>query len=81
MNKDQIFFFLKISVKAEQLDEEKEAFDDAEKGKLAPETETKTTKTPDKKPIVTESETKNPVGETGDAKDEEKKSNGAHTPV
>merc|ERR1712111_16048 len=35
--------------KAEQLDEEKEAFDDAEKGKLAGETEK--SKTPDKNPL------------------------------
>merc|ERR1712004_897549 len=43
--------------KAEQLDEEKEAFDDAEKGKLAGETEK--SKTPEKKPITAETETKN----------------------
>jgi len=61
--------------KSEQLDEEKEAFDDAEKGKLAAETEK--TKTPDKKPI-TETETKN---ENDAENKEEKKSNGAHTPV
>merc|ERR1712047_141076 len=42
--------------KAEQLDEEKEAFDDAEKGKLAGETEK--SKTPEKKPITAETETK-----------------------
>jgi len=61
--------------KAEQLDEEKEAFDDAEKGKLAGETEK--SKTPDKKPITAETETKNEDAENK----EEKKSNGAHTPV
>ena len=69
------FFPLKISEKAEQLDEEKEAFDDAEKGKLAGETEK--SKTPDKKPITAETETKNEDAENK----EEKKSNGAHTPV
>jgi len=62
----------------EPLEEEKEAFDDAEKGKLAPSTgdEVKVvaTKTPEKKPEV---ETK---PETEENK-EEKKSNGAHTPV
>ena len=66
---------MKISEKAEQLDEEKEAFDDAEKGKLAGETEK--SKTPDKKPITAETETKNEDAENK----EEKKSNGAHTPV
>merc|ERR1712004_583501 len=48
--------------KAEQLDEEKEAFDDAEKGK---------SKTPEKKPITAETETKNEDAENK----EEKKSN------
>ena len=66
---------MKISEKAEQLDEEKEAFDDAEKGKLAGETEK--SKTPEKKPITAETETKNEDAENK----EEKKSNGAHTPV
>jgi len=63
--------------KSEPLDEEKEAFDDAEKGKLAGETE-KATKTPDKKPITEQTETK---PETDAENKEEKKSNGAHTPV
>jgi len=59
----------------EPLEEEKEAFDDAEKGKLAPSTgDVQVTKTPEKKP---EAETK---PETEENK-EEKKSNGAHTPV
>ena len=68
---------MKISDKSEPLDEEKEAFDDAEKGKLAGETE-KATKTPDKKPITEQTETK---PETDAENKEEKKSNGAHTPV
>merc|ERR1712228_608198 len=60
----------------EPLEEEKEAFDDAEKGKLAPSTENVqvVTKTPEKIP---EAETK---PESEEVK-EEKKSNGAHTPV
>merc|ERR1712029_1088409 len=61
----------------EPLEEEKEAFDDAEKGKLAPSNEVtnvQVTKTPEKK---VEAETK---PETEENK-EEKKSNGAHTPV
>lgn len=58
----------------EPLEEEKEAFDDAEKGKLAPSGEQPVKATPDKKPEV---ETK---PETEENK-EEKKSNGAHTPV
>jgi hypothetical protein len=59
----------------EPLEEEKEAFDDAEKGKLAPSGGSEPVKsTPDKKP---EAETK---PETDENK-EEKKSNGAHTPV
>jgi len=59
----------------EPLEEEKEAFDDAEKGKLAPSTgDVQVTKTPEKIP---EAETK---PETEENK-EEKKSNGAHTPV
>ena len=73
----RFFFLLKISDKSEPLDEEKEAFDDAEKGKLAGETE-KATKTPDKKPITEQTETK---PETDAENKEEKKSNGAHTPV
>merc|ERR1712228_1032237 len=55
----------------EPLEEEKEAFDDAEKGKLAPSAgdEVKVVpKTPEKKPEAEENT-------------EEKKSNGAHTPV
>merc|ERR1711971_1381662 len=62
----------------EPLEEEKEAFDDAEKGKLAPSTEVtnvQVTKTPEKK--LVEEETK-PESEENK---EEKKSNGAHTPV
>jgi len=61
----------------EPLEEEKEAFDDAEKGKLAPSAgdEVKVVpKTPEKKP---EAETKPETEENT----EEKKSNGAHTPV
>jgi len=61
----------------EPLEEEKEAFDDAEKGKLAPSTGENVqvvTKTPEKIP---EAETK---PESEEVK-EEKKSNGAHTPV
>merc|ERR1712203_415246 len=58
----------------EPLEEEKEAFDDPEKGKLA---EEPVKATPDKKPAEI-TETKKP--ETEDNK-EEKKSNGAHTPV
>lgn len=58
----------------EPLEEEKEAFDDAEKGKLAPSGGEPVKATPDKKP---ETETK---AETEENK-EEKKSNGAHTPV
>ena len=74
-----IFLLLSFAAKSgEPLEEEKEAFDDAEKGKLAPSTgdEVKVvaTKTPEKKPEV---ETK---PETEENK-EEKKSNGAHTPV
>jgi len=70
----------KFSAKSgEPLEEEKEAFDDAEKGKLAPSTgdEVKVvaTKTPEKKPEVVETKP-----ETEENK-EEKKSNGAHTPV
>merc|ERR1739838_1186078 len=62
----------------EPLEEEKEAFDDAEKGKLAPSTDVtnvQVTKTPEKK--LVEEET-NPEAEENK---EEKKSNGAHTPV
>jgi len=64
----------------EPLEEEKEAFEDAdaEKGKLAPSGDDQVKPTPDKKPVVTE-ETK-PETEAADNK-EEKKSNGAHTPV
>ena len=71
-----IYFSLsKILAKSgEPLEEEKEAFDDPEKGKLA---EEPIKATPDKKPAET-TETKKP--ETEDNK-EEKKSNGAHTPV
>jgi len=60
----------------EPLEEEKEAFDDPEKGKLAEEVKP----TPEKKAIVEETtttETKKPESE----EKEEKKSNGAHTPV
>jgi len=61
----------------EPLEEEKEAFDDAEKGKLAPSTvDVQVKSTPEKKPEVAP-ETK---PETEENK-EEKKSNGAHTPV
>ena len=75
-----ILYFLLLSLAAksgEPLEEEKEAFDDAEKGKLAPSNEVtnvQVTKTPEKK---VEAETK---PETEENK-EEKKSNGAHTPV
>lgn len=58
----------------EPLEEEKEAFDDAEKGKLAPSGGDQVKSTPDKKPA---DDTKT---ETEDNK-EDKKSNGAHTPV
>ena len=79
MDNFAIFLLLSFVAKSgEPLEEEKEAFDDAEKGKLAPSTgdEVKVvaTKTPEKKPEV---ETK---PETEENK-EEKKSNGAHTPV
>jgi len=61
----------------EPLEEEKEAFDDPEKGKLAEDVKP----TPEKKAIVEETipttETKKPESE----EKEEKKSNGAHTPV
>ena len=76
-----ILHFLLFSLTAksgEPLEEEKEAFDDAEKGKLAPSTEVtnvQVTKTPEKK--LVEEETK-PESEENK---EEKKSNGAHTPV
>ena len=63
-----------VAKSGEPLEEEKEAFDDAEKGKLAPSGEQPIKATPDKKPEV---EIK---PETEDNK-EEKKSNGAHTPV
>ena len=74
-------FFLSPSQKiiaksGEPLEEEKEAFDDPEKGKLAEEVKP----TPEKKAIVEETtttETKKPESE----EKEEKKSNGAHTPV
>ena len=66
----------KIAKSGEPLEEEKEAFDDPEKGKLAEEVKP----TPEKKAIVEETtttETKKPESE----EKEEKKSNGAHTPV
>jgi len=76
-----ILHFLLLSFVAksggEPLEEEKEAFDDAEKGKLAPSTvDVQVKSTPEKKPEVAP-ETK---PETEENK-EEKKSNGAHTPV
>ena len=70
-----VFFFLSnFLAKSEPLEEEKEAFDDPEKGKLAEDT-----KTPEKKPAEV-TETKKTETETGENKDE-RKSNGAHTPV
>ena len=68
------FFFLSnFLAKSEPLEEEKEAFDDPEKGKLAEDT-----KTPEKKPAeVTETK----KTETEAENKEERKSNGAHTPV
>ena len=73
------FLLFSLAAKSgEPLEEEKEAFDDAEKGKLAPSTEVtnvQVTKTPEKK--LVEEETK-PESEENK---EEKKSNGAHTPV
>lgn len=84
------FFFLPLSNQSivavaksgEPLDEEKEAFDDPEKGELnakpavPPPSGDSTKNTPDKKP---EAETKTKP-EAEDNK-EEKKSNGGHTPV
>ena len=74
-----MFLLFSLAAKSgEPLEEEKEAFDDAEKGKLAPSTEVtnvQVTKTPEKK--LVEEETK-PESEENK---EEKKSNGAHTPV
>merc|ERR1711881_721784 len=59
----------------EPLEEEKEAFDDPEKGKLAEDAKP----TPEKKAIVEETTTETKKPESEDK--EEKKSNGAHTPV
>lgn len=66
--------FSLLAKSGEPLEEEKEAFDDAEKGKLAPSGGDQVKSTPDKKPA---DDTKT---ETEDNK-EDKKSNGAHTPV
>ena len=73
-------FFLSPSQKiiaksGEPLEEEKEAFDDPEKGKLAEDAKP----TPEKKAIVEETTTETKKPESEDK--EEKKSNGAHTPV
>jgi len=62
-----------FAAKSEPLEEEKEAFDDPEKGKLAEDT-----KTPEKKSAEV-TETKKTETETENK--EERKSNGAHTPV
>ena len=70
------FFFLSnFLAKSEPLEEEKEAFDDPEKGKLAEDT-----KTPEKKSAEV-TETKKTENETGGENKDERKSNGAHTPV
>ena len=70
----RFFFLSNFLAKSEPLEEEKEAFDDPEKGKLAEDT-----KTPEKKSAEV-TETKKTETETGENK-EERKSNGAHTPV
>ena len=68
-----VFSLKFLLAKSEPLEEEKEAFDDPEKGKLAEDT-----KTPEKKSAEV-TETKKTETETENK--EERKSNGAHTPV